>query len=225
MTSTGGLAGNADLALLKRIYGSHARYYDLLFGPPLSDGRKLAAEIANGLPGRRLLDLGVGTGLSLPQYRGGLEVVGVDISTAMLARARKRIAAAGAARHTSLVEANAEQLPFAEGAFDIVVAAHIVSVTPDPVRMLAEMRRVAAADGHLIVVNHLPRSRAATRRLRALSAGWARRFGWRPLLAEEPFRDTANVRLVLRRRVGWAGVSTLLVYALGAADETAKAVA
>jgi phosphatidylethanolamine/phosphatidyl-N-methylethanolamine N-methyltransferase len=217
------VAGGLDTARIKRIYARYAPCYDLLFGPPLSEGRVRAAEAANRLPGRRLLDLGTGTGLTLPHYRAGLEVVGLDLSRAMLRRARARIAQAdpGAGPEAApgarcvLVQADAEQLPFAAQSFDIVVAAHTLSATPDPGRLIAEMRRVCARGGHLIVLNHLSRNGRAGGRLDALSTRWARRFGWHPLIGTDSFAGYDDLALIAQERAGWARVSTLLVYRRG----------
>jgi len=201
-----------DLARVKRIYARYAPCYDLLFGRPLSDGRARAAAAANALPGRRLLDLGTGTGLTLPLYRADLEVIALDLSEAMLRRAALRVAETGLERRCALIQADGELLPFAARSFDILVAAHLLSATPDPLRLIAEMHRVCAPGGHLIVLNHLARNGHASRRLDELSRRWARRFGWHPLVGADSFARYPDLRLVRQGRAGWAGVSTLLVY-------------
>ena len=77
-----------ELDLIRRLYGKGARVYDALFGPLLDRGRRLAVEAVNATDARSALEVGVGTGLSLPLYCRDLEVTGIDISPEMLARAR-----------------------------------------------------------------------------------------------------------------------------------------
>ena len=101
-----------------------------------------------------MLEVGVGTGLALPHYQASKRITGVDLSGAMLARARQRVAQAGLAHVEALLEMDAEATEFEDGAFDIAVAMFVASVVPNPRRLLAELKRVVRPGGHILFVNH-----------------------------------------------------------------------
>src|SRR6266849_10737206 len=88
--------------------------YDLLFGPVFHPGRKDAVRIANDRPSQRILEVGVGTGLSLPFFRTDARVTGIDVSTAMLDKARRRVARHKLSPVEALVEMDAENLSFSD---------------------------------------------------------------------------------------------------------------
>jgi phosphatidylethanolamine/phosphatidyl-N-methylethanolamine N-methyltransferase len=142
-----------DLDLIRRLYGKGAGIYDAVFGPLLDRGRHAAVEAINESDVRSVLEVGVGTGLSLPLYRRDLRITGIDLSPEMLAKARER------ARDLSQVEAlhemDAQNLTFADASFDAVVAMYVAAVVPDMSRLFAELRRVCKPGGLILVVNHL----------------------------------------------------------------------
>src|SRR5487761_527524 len=137
-----------------RTYRLFAGPYDLVFGPVFHPGRKDAVRIANDRPGQRILEIGVGTGLSLPHFRADAEVTGIDVSAEMLQRARRRVARRGLAQVKALLEMDAENLKFDDNSFDSVLALYVASVVPNPARFAAEMRRVCRPGGTIIIVNH-----------------------------------------------------------------------
>jgi phosphatidylethanolamine/phosphatidyl-N-methylethanolamine N-methyltransferase len=142
-------------------YRRYAPVYDWLFGAVLEPGRRALAEAASRLGdgGRlKLLEVGVGTGLTLPLYSPTLEVTGVDISAPMLAKAQAR-AAGLRGRTVELRLMDGERLDFPDGAFDCVVLPYVLSVTPDPARLVAEVRRVCRKDGTILILNHFTGSR------------------------------------------------------------------
>ncbi len=143
-----------DLEDTLKTYRLFAGGYDLVFGPVFHPGRKDAVRIANDLPGQRILEVGVGTGLSLPYFRTDAEVTGIDVSAEMLARARRRVARQRLSQVKAIVEMDAENLTFADNAFDAVLALYVASVVPDPARFAAEMRRVCRPGGTIVIVNH-----------------------------------------------------------------------
>lgn len=142
-----------DLHLIRRLYGRGARVYDTVFGPLLDRGRRLAVEAVNASPARSVLEVGVGTGLSLPLYRRDLAVTGIDLSPEMLARARER--AADLPQVRGLLEMDAQKLAFADRSFEAVVAMYVAAVVPDMAQLFRELRRVCVEGGDIIVVNHL----------------------------------------------------------------------
>jgi phosphatidylethanolamine/phosphatidyl-N-methylethanolamine N-methyltransferase len=141
---------------VRRTYERYAPLYDRLFGAVLEPGRRAlaqgAAMLANGSP-LSLLEVGVGTGLTLPLYEASFRVTGVDISESMLEQARAR-ALAMPQRSICLQLMDAERLEFADGSFDCVVLPYVLSVTPDPQRLVAEVRRVCRKGGAIFILNH-----------------------------------------------------------------------
>lgn len=143
-----------DADSVREAYRRWAGVYDLVFGGVSAFGRKRAVEAVNRLAGPRVLEVGVGTGLALPLYRRDLQVVGIDLSREMLAKAHERVADDKLSHVRGLVEMNAEEMAFEDGSFDIAVAMFTASVVPDARKLYAEMSRVVRPGGHLLFVNH-----------------------------------------------------------------------
>jgi len=143
-----------DLQDTIRTYRLFSGSYDYVFGPVFHPGRKDAVRIANGQPSQRILEVGVGTGLSLPYFRPDSEVTGIDVSTEMLDKARRRVAQRGLRHVKALLEMDAEKMSFADNSFDAVLALYVASVVPNPAAFAAEMRRVCRPGGTIVVVNH-----------------------------------------------------------------------
>lgn len=143
-----------DLEDTLRTYRLFSGSYDLLFGPVFHPGRKEAVRIANDRPMQRILEVGVGTGLSLPYFRADAKVTGIDVSAEMLAKARRRVEKNQLAQVKELLEMDAEKMSFEDDSFDAVLALYVASVVPDPARFVAEMRRVCRPGGTILIVNH-----------------------------------------------------------------------
>ncbi|MGC2856856.1 class I SAM-dependent methyltransferase [Novispirillum sp. DQ9] len=167
-------AGRLGMQAIRAAYRRYAPLYDVLFGRILDRGRHEAVASLNGAPGRRVLEIGVGTGLSLPLYSSHARVTGIDVSPEMLAKARHRAALRGLGHVEALAEMDGQSMSFGDSSFDVVVAMYVLSVTPDPRRLLAEMRRVCAPGGDILVVNRFtsekPLRRLAERVAAPLSA-------------------------------------------------------
>ena len=136
-----------------RVYEKLASVYDVVFGPTLHPGRIVAIERMGINPGDRVLEVGVGTGINTSLYPGNCKVTGIDLSSSMLEKARERVAREGL-RNVRLLEMDAASLTFADDSFDIVYAPYLVSVVPDPVKVVREMHRVCRQGGKIIVLNH-----------------------------------------------------------------------
>jgi phosphatidylethanolamine/phosphatidyl-N-methylethanolamine N-methyltransferase len=143
-----------DLEDTLRTYRLFSGSYDLLFGPLFHPGRKEAVRIANDRPAQRILEVGVGTGLSLPHFRKDARVTGIDVSAEMLEKARRRAERRKLKQVEALLLMDAEQTSFEDNAFDAVLALYVASVVPDPARFAAEMRRVCQPGGTIVIVNH-----------------------------------------------------------------------
>ena len=138
---------------VERVYEKLANVYDLVFGPTLHPGRLVAMERMGIRPNDRVLEVGVGTGINTSLYPTNCHVTGIDLSSSMLEKARERVQREGI-RNVRLMEMDAGALTFADDSFDIVYAPYLVSVVPDPVTVVREMRRVCKPGGKIIVLNH-----------------------------------------------------------------------
>jgi phosphatidylethanolamine/phosphatidyl-N-methylethanolamine N-methyltransferase len=143
-----------DLQDTIRTYRLFSGSYDFVFGPVFHPGRKDAVRIANAQPGQRILEVGVGTGLSLPYFRSDSEVTGIDVSNEMLEKARRRVARRNLGNVKAILEMDAEKMSFPDNSFDAVLALYVASVVPNPGRFAAEMRRVCRPGGTIVIVNH-----------------------------------------------------------------------
>jgi phosphatidylethanolamine/phosphatidyl-N-methylethanolamine N-methyltransferase len=136
-----------------RVYEKLANVYDLTFGPTLHPGRLVARDRMGVAPGDRILEVGVGTGINISLYPTNCQMTGIDLSTPMLEKAHERVSREGL-RNVRLLEMDAAKLTFADDSFDIVYAPYLVSVVPDPVQVVREMRRVCRPGGKIIILNH-----------------------------------------------------------------------
>lgn len=135
-------------------YASFAPLYDFVFGLILAPGRRHAIRAMQLKPGQRVLEVGVGTGMSLKLYPKDVRVTGIDVSAEMLTKARERARRHRLAQVEELVEMDAYNMRFPDASFDVAIAMYIVSVVDRPDRLVAEMKRVCKPGGRVIVVNH-----------------------------------------------------------------------
>jgi phosphatidylethanolamine/phosphatidyl-N-methylethanolamine N-methyltransferase len=140
---------------VKAAYRRYASVYDAVFGPVLQPGRKAVVQALGLRPGDRVLEVGVGTGLSLPLYPRDVRITGIDVSREMLEKARRRLARQRLANVEALLEMDAEQMSLPDASFDKVVAMYVVPVVESPVRLLQELHRVCRPDGEIFLVNHV----------------------------------------------------------------------
>jgi phosphatidylethanolamine/phosphatidyl-N-methylethanolamine N-methyltransferase len=171
--------GDIDRAGVEKAYERWAPVYDLVFGKVFDQGRQSTIAEADRIGGR-VLDVGVGTGLSLSDYSPTTKVCGVDISEPMLRRAQQRVREQKLLNVETLAVMDAKHLAFADNFFDAVVAQYVITAVPDPEATLDDFVRVLKPGGELILVNHIG-AESGLRRLSELAfAPLARRLGWRP---------------------------------------------
>lgn len=140
-------------AFVEDVYGKLASWYDWFFGPTLHPGRLQAIQRMGIRADDQVLEVGVGTGINASLYPRDCNVVGVDLSSSMLEKARERVARKGIT-NVRLLEMDAAALKFADNTFDIVYAPYLISVVSDPVQVAAEMNRVCRPGGRVIFLNH-----------------------------------------------------------------------
>ena len=166
-----------DITAVKTSYRYWAPVYDYTFGAITRAGRRRAVEHINSRTGR-VLEIGVGTGLSLHHYGAHLDVTGIDVSPDMLDKARQKVSDKGLAHVTRISEMDARALSFPDDHFDMVVAMYVISVVPEPERVMAEMARVCKPGGEVLIVGHFARTRGALATLERLFAPLANVIGW-----------------------------------------------
>ncbi|HXP74899.1 MAG TPA: class I SAM-dependent methyltransferase [Stellaceae bacterium] len=178
-----------------RTYRLFAGSYDVVFGPIFHPGRKAAVEVANDRPHQRILEVGVGTGLSLPHFRKDARVTGIDVSKEMLAKARRRVERDGLKQVEALQEMDAEAMSFEDDAFDAVLALYVASVVPNPARFVAEMRRVCKPGGAVVIVNHFTSANPAMRWLEKRLAPLAGKIGFHADFPLDTFLAAGRLRV------------------------------
>ena len=184
-----------DLHDTIRTYRLFSGSYDLVFGPVFHPGRKDAVCIANDRPGQRILEVGVGTGLSLPHFRPDSRVTGIDVSTEMLAKAQRRAKRLRLAHVEDLQVMDAENLEFPDSSFDAVLALYVASVVPNPARFAAEMRRVCIPRGSIVVVNHFTSENLLARFMEKRLARVARHIGFHADFPLDAFRRDSRLSI------------------------------
>jgi phosphatidylethanolamine/phosphatidyl-N-methylethanolamine N-methyltransferase len=169
------------------------------------------------------LEVGVGTGLSLPHYRPDYRIVGIDISPHMLAKAHERVADRQLGNVEALLEMDAENLEFADNTFDLVVAMFVVSVVPHPDRLLSEMQRVCIPGGDILVVNHFAHENGLRGAVERRLAPFSRHLGWRPDFRLDPHLEGTSLEMLETKHTDPFGMFTLVHYRNGkeSAGETA----
>ncbi|MDE2515175.1 MAG: class I SAM-dependent methyltransferase [Rhodospirillales bacterium] len=174
-----------DADAVRSAYRRWADFYDWSFGGVSAIARRHAIDAVNRLPGREVLEMGVGTGLALPRYAPEKAITGIDLSAEMLAHARRRVAVQGLSNIVGLHEMDAEATSFADDSFDVAVAMFVASVVPDARRLLAEMRRVVRPGGAILFVNHFAAERGPRWWVERAMAPASRALGWHPDFAME----------------------------------------
>jgi phosphatidylethanolamine/phosphatidyl-N-methylethanolamine N-methyltransferase len=142
-----------DLQKVERVYSNYAGVYDQIFGRIFHESRESAVRRLNVKPQERILEVGIGTGLSLPLYPPDCRVVAIDLSAGMLEKARQRLDA-HRLQNVQLLRMDAGAMEFADDSFDTVMAAYVVTAVPDYRKVVSEMIRVCKPGGRIIMLNH-----------------------------------------------------------------------
>jgi phosphatidylethanolamine/phosphatidyl-N-methylethanolamine N-methyltransferase len=210
------MTAELDKATVKRAYARWAPVYDLVFGALFAHGRRAAIAAAEQVGGR-VLEVGVGTGISLPGYSSETRIVGIDLSEPMLRKAQERIAELSLKNVEKLEVMDAEHLLFPDGSFDVVVAHYVVSTVPNPEAALDEFARAVRPGGEIVLVNRVGADAGFRRVIEQLLEPLVRVLGWRTAFPWTRFtrwterRD--DVQLVERRDMPPFGHFSLLRFA------------
>lgn len=139
---------------IKKVYSFYAKIYDSFFGKIFEHGRYVAFNMMNVKPNEKILEVGVGTGLSLPLYPKEVYVTGIDISQEMLDKAEAKKQYYGLS-NINLYNMDASSMNFPDNTFDKVIASHVITVVADPLRTLNEIRRVCKKGGEIFILNYV----------------------------------------------------------------------
>ena len=221
------MSGPSDLSrgTVEKAYARWAPVYDLVFGKVFDRGRRASIAAAERIGGR-ILEVGVGTGLSLPDYARAHRLVGIDMSAPMLRKAQERVAAYQLTNVEALAVMDAARLALADASFDVIVAQYVITAVPDPEGTLDEFMRVLRPGGEIVLVNHLGAEAGPRALFERCFAPVARRLGWRPefrfdRLARWVARR-GDVQVVENRPVTPLGHFSLIRFAKVAADAAAQ---
>jgi phosphatidylethanolamine/phosphatidyl-N-methylethanolamine N-methyltransferase len=199
-----------DVSTVRRAYKVWAPIYDQTFGFIARAGRMHAVKQINALDGGRVLEVGVGTGLSLPHYRSDLEVTGIDLSPEMLEKAEERVQNRNLSHVDDLLLMDAANLEFPDNHFNVVAAMFVITVVPDPVKVMNELQRVCAPGGEVLLINHFSQEHGVR--------GWIERqlewFGstgfWKPQFPVDRVMVCDRLELKERRDMHPFGLFTIL---------------
>lgn len=200
-----------ELSAIKTSYARWAPVYDRTFGAITHAGRRAAVEYINGQDGTSVLEVGVGTGLALRNYRSDLCVTGIDFSEDMLAKAREKVERFGFEHVRHLRQMDARSLDFPDDHFDTVAAMHIISVVPEPERVMAEIVRVCKPGGKIVITNHFAKETGLMARIERLFAPFADLLGWHSDFDIGTVLKQPNLLVAEKKSLPPAGMMTFLV--------------
>ncbi|OQW58767.1 MAG: SAM-dependent methyltransferase [Proteobacteria bacterium SG_bin9] len=196
-------------------YARWAPIYDAVCGPIMVKGRRAAAAAARAVGGK-ILEVGVGTGLSFDDYDRTTEITGIDLSAPMLEKARAKMNSGRYPYVKSVQQMDAHNMTFADATFDCVVAQFVITLVENPEQVLSECHRVVKPGGRIILVNHLYSEVGVAAAVERWAAQKTRGLGLRP---EFPFsrlqawaQSKTNAILVERRKVAPFGIYTLVCF-------------
>lgn len=197
---------------VQKVYNNYANLYDVLFGIISEEGRVSAIKHLQLNPGDKVLEVGVGTGLSLPLYPNHCDVTGIDLSENMLHRAKKRIHRKGLS-HITIECMDATRMAFSENSFDSVYAAYLISVVPDPSGVLSEIKRVCRKGGTIVVVNHFKSSNKFISSIEtSISPFCSKHLGFRTDLCISFMLNDPDLKLLERRRLSPISLWEIVVF-------------
>ena len=193
-----------------KLYSEFAPLYDKIFGKIFYSRLERVIEELDIPPGAEVLEVGAGTGTSFPAYPSHCEVTGIDLAPDMLSRAQRKIRDNGWT-HLKVLEMNALDLEFPDDTFDYVMAFHVVTVVPDPVRMIAEAQCVCKPGGNIVIVNHFTSDFPLLGSLTEALDPLTRWLGWRTNVRLKPFIETTSLAVEKVYKLSKASLYTVVL--------------
>lgn len=190
---------------MERVYNRYSKVYDFLFGAVFQSGRELAPELLDLFPGAQMLELGVGTGLSLPLLPRNIDITAIDLSEKMLEQAKKRAKSLGLKR-VQFRKMDATNLDFPDACFDRVFAAYFISTVPDPVRVVHEMKRVCKPGGSIVFLNHFQSESPFFGFIEKLYSPLCYRLGFKTDLNLRKLAEECDLKIEVDEPFGFGGL-------------------
>ncbi len=190
-----------DTETVQKVYNNYAVFYDILFGIITDPGRASAIKRLQLRPDDKVLEVGVGTGLSFPFFPSYCHITGIDLSEEMLRRAHKRIETLKLS-HIAVERMDASRMAFADDSFDAVFAAYLITAVPDPWGVLSEIKRVCKKGGLIVLVNHFKsNNRLISSVETTISPFCSKHLGFRTDLCISLILNDRELKLIDRRRL------------------------
>ncbi|MBI5587735.1 MAG: class I SAM-dependent methyltransferase [Deltaproteobacteria bacterium] len=183
-----------ELESIKKIYAGYSSVYDALFKRFFYPRIKHAITYMDIKPGDRILDVGVGTGLSLSVFPRYCSVVGIDLSTEMLRKAKQKIDE-NRLDNIKVLSMDAMSVGFKDDSFDKVFISHVVSVVPDPYKVMQEVKRVCRKGGQVVIVNHFKSKNKLLETVEKIINPVCKKIGWRSDLCLNEFIDKSGLNV------------------------------
>ncbi len=198
---------------IEAVESSYARWapvYDRTFGAVTDVGRRRAVSFINDRKGH-VLEVGVGTGLSLPHYGSEVRITGVDFSAEMLAKAQRKVDALDLQKRVDLQRMDARELAFENASFDTIAAMHVLSVVPEPEKVMAEIARVLKPGGKVVITNHFAKTTGVMAGLERVAAPMANLIGWHSDFKMDTILQEPSLQIAELRKLPPLGMMTFLV--------------
>jgi phosphatidylethanolamine/phosphatidyl-N-methylethanolamine N-methyltransferase len=202
-------AHQMDETDVREAYRRWAPVYDFTFGRISTAGRRHAVELINASSGK-VLEVGVGTGLSLPDYKSHLEITGIDLAPEMLEKARKRVSEERLTNVAGLYEMDAGNLQFPDASFDTVVAMYVITVVPEPEKVMRELARVVKPGGQVLLVNHFSQEEGVRGWVERQMAPFADLVGWHSVFDVSKVMICDDLKLVEKQSLRPWGIFTMM---------------
>lgn len=158
-----------------------------------------------------VLEVGVGTGLSLPHYGPEVRITGVDFSAEMLAKAQRKVDALDLQKRVDLQRMDARELAFENASFDTIAAMHVLSVVPEPEKVMAEIARVLKPGGKVVITNHFAKTTGVMAGLERVAAPMANLIGWHSDFKMDTILQEPSLQIAELRKLPPLGMMTFLV--------------
>ncbi len=193
-----------------RVYSDFAHFYDRLWGRVFVDREHAVIESLNLRPGQRVLEVGVGTGISLDAYPPYVHVVGIDPSPDMLEHAKTKIREYQL-KNVEVSQGDALNLDAPDASFDVVCAFHVITVVPDPVRMMNEMYRVCKPGGRIVIINHFRSENPVLGFITGIADPVTKHLGWSSRLRYRDVIDGVPLKVERRDKTSRYSFHTIIV--------------
>jgi phosphatidylethanolamine/phosphatidyl-N-methylethanolamine N-methyltransferase len=194
---------------IKKVYSFYSWIYDAFFGKIFEQGRYVAFHMMDVKPNEAILEVGVGTGLSLPLYPRDAKVVGIDISQEMLDKAEIKKQHYNLS-NVDLYNMDASSMNFADNTFDKVIASHVITVVPDPLKTLNEIKRVCKKDGEIFILNYTGCNNKIISRFERFISPFRDKVGLGKYIDLDELLRNAHLSVLCERRVNFLEMCRLI---------------